>query len=48
VGQLAGELEERLLDFAVGAGLQVLGAIFDTEVTELAGPKGRHDPQRSA
>ena len=48
VGQLAGELEEGLLAFAVGAGLQVLGAILDAEVTALAGPKGRHDPQRSA
>jgi transposase-like protein len=48
VGALAGELEEGLLAFAVGAGLQVLGAILDAEVTALAGPKGRHDPQRSA
>ena len=48
VGQLAGELEEGLLAFAVGAGLQVLGAILDAEVTALAGPTGRHDPQRSA
>ena len=26
----------------------MLGAILDAEVTSLAGPKGRHDPQRSA
>jgi transposase-like protein len=48
VSELAGELEEGLLAFAVGAGLQVLGAILDAEVTALAGPKGRHDPHRSA
>jgi len=48
VGELADELEEGLLAFAVGAGLQVLGAILDAEATALAGPKGRHDPQRSA
>src|ERR1019366_6016723 len=48
VGELAGELEEGLLAFAVGAGLQVLGAILDAEVTALAGPKGRHDPHRAA
>jgi hypothetical protein len=48
VGELGTELEEGLLAFAVGAGLQVLGAILDAEVTALAGPKGRHDPQRSA
>lgn len=47
VGQLAGELEEGLLAFAVGAGLQVLGAILEAEATVLAGPKGKHDPQRS-
>ena len=40
VGELAGELEEGLLAFAVGAGLQVLGAIIDHEATALAGPKG--------
>jgi putative transposase len=48
VGQLAGELEEGLLAFAVGAGLQVLGAILEAEATALAGPKGKHDPQRAA
>lgn len=48
VGQLAGELEEGLLAFAVGAGLQVLGAILEAEATALVGPKGKHDPQRSA
>jgi putative transposase len=48
VGELAGELEEGLLAFAVGAGLQVLGAILDAEVTALAGPKGKHDLKRSA
>jgi transposase-like protein len=48
VGELVGELEEGLLAFAVGAGLQVLSAILEAEVTAVAGPKGRHDPQRSA
>jgi hypothetical protein len=48
IGELAGELEEGLLAFAVGAGLQVLGVILDNEATALAGPKGVHDPGRVA
>jgi len=48
IGELAGELEEGLLAFAVGAGLQVLGVILDNEATALAGPKGVHDPDRTA
>jgi putative transposase len=48
VGELAGELEEGLLAFAVGAGLQVLGAILEAEATALVGPKGKHDSQRCA
>lgn len=48
VGELAGELEEGLLALAVGAGLQVLGALMETEVTGIAGAKGRWNPDRAA
>ncbi len=48
VGELAGELEEGLLALAVGAGLQVLGALMETEVTGIAGAKGRWNPDRVA
>ena len=48
VGELAGELEEGLLALAVGAGLKVLGAVMENEVTQLAGPKGRWNPERVA
>jgi putative transposase len=48
VAGLAGELEEGLLAFAVGTGLKVLDVILDNEATALAGPKGRHDPERAA
>jgi putative transposase len=48
LSELAGELEEGLLAFAVGAGLNVLGVILEQESTTLAGPKGRHDPERAA
>jgi transposase-like protein len=33
---------------AVGAGLQVMQALMDADVTALAGPKGRHDRARTA
>jgi len=48
IADLAGELEEGLLAFAVGTGLKVLDTILEHEATALAGPKGRHDPERTA
>jgi putative transposase len=32
----------------VGAGLQVIQSLMEADVTELAGPKGRHDEARTA
>ena len=48
VGELADELEEGLLAFCVGAGLKVVQSMMEHEVEALAGPKGRHDPDRVA
>jgi transposase-like protein len=48
LGELAGELREGLLALAVGAGLQVMAAIMEADVTAVCGPKGRHDPERTA
>jgi putative transposase len=48
MAQLTGALKEGLLALAVGAGLQVMQAVMEESVTELAGPKGRHDPNRVA
>ncbi len=48
LGELAGELREGLLALAVGAGLQVLAAMMEDDVTAACGPKGRHDAQRGA
>lgn len=48
LGDLAGQVEEGLLAFAVGAGLKVVQSMMDHEVEVLAGPKGRHDPDRVA
>jgi len=45
---LAEELREGLLALAVGTGLQVMDAILEESVTALCGPKGRHDPERTA
>jgi putative transposase len=48
IADLAGELEEGLLAFAVGTGLKVLDVLLEDEATALAGPRGRHDPERVA
>ena len=37
-----------LLALAVGTGLQVLAAMMEDDVAAACGPKGRHDPQRTA
>jgi len=48
LAELAGELREGLLALAVGTGLQVMAAIMEADVTAVCGPKGRHDPERTA
>ena len=48
LAELAGSLREGLLALAVGAGFQVMDAIIAESVCALAGPKGRHDPDRTA
>jgi transposase-like protein len=48
LAELAGELREGLLALAVGAGLQVLAALMEEDVTAVCGPRGKQDPQRSA
>jgi transposase-like protein len=44
----ATQMREGLLAASVTIGLDVMGELIDAEVTEVAGPKGRHDPHRSA
>jgi hypothetical protein len=41
-------MREGLLAASVAIGLGVMGELIDAEVTEQAGPKGRHDPARTA
>jgi putative transposase len=48
LGDLAGAAKEGLLALSVGVGLGVMHELMEAEVTEVCGPKGKHDPGRSA
>ncbi len=48
MAEIAGNMQEGLLALAVGAGLQVMSALMEADVTALAGLRGRHDPDRTA
>jgi putative transposase len=48
LAEIAQSAKEGLLALAVGAGLQVLQQMMEESVTALAGPKGKHNPDRAA
>jgi len=48
MAELAGDVQEGLLAMAVGTGLQVMAALMNADVEASCGPKGKHDPGRSA
>jgi putative transposase len=48
LAEIAESAKEGLLALAVGAGLQVMGTLMEESVTALAGPKGKHNPDRVA
>jgi transposase-like protein len=48
LAELAGAAREGLLALAVGTGIGVLAGLLDADVERLAGPKGRHNPDRAA
>src|SRR3954463_2867122 len=48
LGELARAAKEGLLALSGGVGLGVLHELMEAEVEEVVGPKGRHDPDRSA
>ena len=48
MAEIAENMGEGLLALAVGAGLQVMAALMEADVSALAGPKGRHDEARTA
>ena len=45
---IAGAAREGLLAMSVAAGMAVMQAMFEAEIAEACGPKGRHDPGRAA
>ena len=45
---IAGAAREGLLAMSVAAGMAVMAAMFEAEIAEVAGPKGKHDAKRAA
>ena len=48
LAEIAEDMQEGLLALAVGAGLQVMSAMMEEDVTAVCGPRGRHDTERVA
>jgi transposase-like protein len=48
LGLFAERMREGLLAASVAIGLEVMGELVEAEVAELAGPKGKHDRERTA
>jgi putative transposase len=48
LGELVGAAQEGLLALSVGVGLGVMAELLEEELTEVVGPKGKHDRQRTA
>src|SRR3954451_5311164 len=48
LGELVGTAREGLLALSVGVGLRVVHELMELEVGEVVGPKGKHDPDRTA
>src|SRR5256886_9280119 len=45
---IAGAARAGLLAMSVAAGMAVMRAMFDAEITAACGPRGKHDPDRAA
>src|SRR3954463_11137397 len=48
LGELVGAAREGLLALSVGVGLGVVHELMELEMTEVVGPKGKHDRDRTA
>jgi transposase-like protein len=48
LGELVHSAKDGLLALSVGVGLGVLAEMLEEEVDEVVGPKGKHDPDRTA
>lgn len=46
--EIAADMREGLLALAVGAGLQVMQQLMEADVRAVCGPKGKHNPDRTA
>jgi len=47
MAEVAEDMREGLLALAVGAGLQVMGSLMETDVSAVCGPKGKHNRERA-
>ncbi len=48
MNEIAADMREGLLALAVGAGLQVMAQLMEADVAVACGPKGKHNPERTA
>ena len=48
LAELAGDVQEGLLAMAVGTGLAVMAAMMGADLEAACGPRGKHDPTRTA
>ena len=48
LGELAISAKEGLLALSIAVGLEFFKQIMEDEVTEIVGPKGKHNPNRKA
>ena len=48
LADIAGVARQGLLAGSVATGLAVMQAMFEAEITVVAGPRGKHDPDRAA
>src|SRR4029077_12372114 len=48
MADIAGAAGEGLLAMSVAAGMAVMAAMFEAEIAEVCGPKGKHDANRAA
>src|SRR6478609_6653491 len=46
MADIAGAAREGLLAMSVAAGMAVMAAMFEAEIAEVCGPKGKHDANR--
>ncbi len=48
MAEIAENMGEGLLALAVGAGRKVMGQLIQADVAAVCGPRGKHDPERTA